>query len=94
LASGSWAVADLETLLAGGGVVPELEAVRTVVEMAAGRVPGRSQGFLLSPAVKRAVELFAMSCAIAYYSRDWDVVEDVKASRPYDPVPFCFCPPH
>jgi Domain of unknown function (DUF3883) len=83
LTPGHWNAAELERMVSGGGAVPDVDAVREVVQVAAGRVLGRTQGFLLSPAVKRAVELHAMGRAIAYYSREWDV-EDVSADHSYD----------
>lgn len=77
--------ADLETVIAGSGAVPEVDAVHEVIEVAAGGRHGgrRGQGFLLSPAIKDAVERHAMERAIQRYSQDWHVV-DVHARESYD----------
>jgi hypothetical protein len=78
-----WSASAMERALAGHGTVPEADAVHTVVDTAAGRTLAQSQGFLISPTIKRAVELHAMGRAIGYYSREWDV-QDVHADHPYD----------
>lgn len=81
--AGTWAASDVKRVLAGSGAAPEAEVVHEVIEVAAGRAVGRTQGYLLSPAIKRAVEMHAMERAIAEYSTHWTVV-DVHADHPYD----------
>jgi hypothetical protein len=83
LEADGWSAHELEHHVAGAGAIPEVDAVRHAVNLAAGRADARSQGFLMSPAIKRAVELHAMELAIAHYSRNWQV-SDVHADHPYD----------
>jgi len=83
LEAGERSESDLEHAVAGAGAIPEADAVRTIVDVAAGRRSYTAQGFLLSPKIKRAVELHSMDRAIAYYSRRWKVT-DVHANHPFD----------
>ncbi len=83
LKQNGWAAPDLERVIAGPGASLEPDTVRRVVNLAAGRAPGTSQGFLVSPLVKRAVEERAMDVAMEHYSKNWDVT-DVHTKFPYD----------
>jgi hypothetical protein len=74
---------QLDKLLQGVGALPELGVVRDVIDMAAGRSSGRSQGFLLSSGTRDAVDKHAMIRAAAHYSQAW-TVEDVHKHRSYD----------
>ncbi len=76
--------AALERQLVGQGAEAEAGAVATVVEIAAGRSRGGGQGFLVSQAVRKAVEEYAVAWAISHYrAQGWEV-EDVGLSQPYD----------
>lgn len=75
---------DLELLLAGSGVVPDVDAVQEVAEWAAGkRRSGSGGGYLLSGPLRRVIEDHAMGLAVAHYSKDW-AVTDVHANHSYD----------
>ena len=74
---------QLDRAVEGLGAAPEVEAVREVIAVAAGKSANRAQGFLLSPAIKKAVESHAMTRAIAHYSRGW-TVRDVHSKQSYD----------
>jgi len=74
---------EIDRSVAGAGAIPEVEAVQDVIDMAAGKSTTSSQGFLLSPAIKSAVETYAMTRALAHYSKDW-TVRDVHKNQSYD----------
>jgi hypothetical protein len=74
----------IERLLAGEGIDAETDAVAKVVEIAAGKSRGGGQGFLVSCAVRKTVEMYAVNCAIKYYrNHGWEVA-DVGATESYD----------
>jgi hypothetical protein len=76
--------AALERQLVGQGAEPDTGAVSTVVEIAAGRSRGGGQGFLVSQAVRKVIEEYAVTWAISYYRAQGWTVEDVGSSQPYD----------
>lgn len=45
---------------------------------------GKGQGFGLSSEERTTVENHAMACAVEYFGRDWDTVEDVSKRESYD----------
>lgn len=76
--------AELERRLAGRGADPNATAVETVVEIAAGRYRGRGQGFLISHAMRNAIELYAVQWAVRHYElRGW-AVADVGGTESFD----------
>jgi hypothetical protein len=76
--------AAIERLLAGEGIEADTDSVAAVVEMAAGRSRGSGQGFLVSQAVRKVVEVYATDRAARYYRSQGWVVADVSASQSYD----------
>jgi hypothetical protein len=82
IAEGSTAE-QLDRSVEGAGAIPEVGVVRDVIDIAAGRSSARSQGFLLSPVIKDAVEKHAMARATAHYSQGW-TVKDVHKDHSYD----------
>lgn len=75
--------ATLEWQLAGRGAEADATAVATVVSMAAGRTRG-GQGFLVSQAVRKIIEEYAVACAIRHYQAQGWTVQDVGATESYD----------
>ena len=74
----------LERQLGGDGSEDDANAVVAVIKMVAGRSRGSGQGFLVSQAVRNAVEKYAVTLAIRHYrEKGWEV-EDVGASKSYD----------
>lgn len=58
-------------------------AAASSAEATAARLrPG--QGFQVSPAARRAIELHAMTLALKHYREHWPRVDDVSGSKPYD----------
>lgn len=86
LAVYAYAIEQAKRSLRGETSLPPLYTATLVKVRAtpAGRSTGRGQGFQSSPVVRRAVELFAMAAATAYFKKSWPRVEDVSASRSYD----------
>lgn len=76
--------ATLEQVLVGRGVEADAGAVATVVGMAAGRSRTSGQGFLVSHAVRKAVEEYAVAWAIRHYSAHGWTVQDVGSTESYD----------
>ena len=76
--------AALERQLVGQGADADAAAVSAVVGIAAGRSRGGGQGFLVSQAVRKAVEESAVEWAIRYYRGQGWAVQDVGSSEPYD----------
>lgn len=75
---------DLELILAGSGIVPDVDAVQEVAEWAAGKsTPGSGGGYLLSGPLRRVIEDHAMGLAVSHYSQGW-AVTDVHANHSYD----------
>jgi hypothetical protein len=76
--------AVLERQLVGQGAEADATAVATVVGIAAGKSRGGGQGFLVSQAVRNAVEEYAVAWAIRYYRAQGWIVEDVGSRESYD----------
>ena len=76
--------AVVERQLVGQGIEVDTNAVAVVVGMAAGRSRGGGQGFLVSQAVRKTVEEYAVSWAIRHYRTLGWAVEDVGAIESYD----------
>lgn len=74
----------LEWRVAGQGVDADSRAVEAVVEMAAGRSRGGGQGFLVSQAVRKAVESYAVARAIRHFRSQGWTVKDVGSTESYD----------
>lgn len=55
-----------------------------MIEIAAGKLHKGGQGFLVSQAVRKAVEVYATDWAARYYRAQGWMVTDVGASEPYD----------
>ena len=75
--------AALEWQLAGRGVEVDAAAVATVVNMAAGKSRG-GQGFLLSQAVRKVIEEYAVGWAIRHYETQGWIVQDVGTTESFD----------
>lgn len=75
--------AELEWQLAGQGAEADASAVATVVKMAAGRSRG-GQGFLVSQAVRKLVEEYAVAWAIRHYEAQGWTVQDVGSTESFD----------
>jgi hypothetical protein len=73
-----------ERSLAGEGIEADSDAVAAVVQIAAGRSHGGGQEFLVSQAVRNAVEMYAVGWAARYYRAQGWTVTDVGASESYD----------
>jgi hypothetical protein len=74
----------LERQLSGSGAEAEADAVETVVELVAGRGRARGQGFLISHAVRKCVEDYAMRWAVQHYENEGWSVSNVSATKSYD----------
>jgi hypothetical protein len=74
----------LERQVAGSGIDAESPAVEAVVEIAAGRARGDGQGFLVSQAVRKAVESYAVAWAMRHYTSQGWTVDDVGLTESYD----------
>jgi hypothetical protein len=73
----------LERRVAGHGADAESEAVEAIVEIAAGRRRGGGQGFLVSQAMRRAVERYAVACGLSSAAAGVEIrSEYVKAVQP------------
>ncbi len=75
--------AELEWLLAGKGAEADVAAVATIVSMAAGRSRG-GQGFLVSQAVRKVIEDYAVAWAMRHYQAEGWVVQDVGSTESFD----------
>jgi hypothetical protein len=76
--------ASLERLLVGQGIDADAGAVATIVTMAAGRSRSGGQGFLVSHAVRKSIEEYAVAWAIRHYQTQGWTVHDVGSSESYD----------
>jgi hypothetical protein len=76
--------AVLERELGGTGVEADADVVGAVVQIAAGNSSHRGQGFLVSQAVRNAVERHAVDWARDHYRHGGWVVTDVGATSSYD----------
>ncbi len=75
--------ATLERVLVGQGVEADGGAVATVVGMAAGKSRG-GQAFLVSSAVRKVIEEYAVTSAIRHYEEKGWTVQDVGSSESFD----------
>ena len=70
-------------MLAGKGAEADGAAVATVVSMAAGKSRG-GQGFLVSQAVRKIIEEYAVAWAVRFYQAEGWAVEDVGSTESFD----------
>jgi hypothetical protein len=75
--------AELEWVLAGRGAEADAAAVATIVSMAAGR-SRRGQGFLVSQAVRKIIEEYAVAWAMRHYQAEGWGVQDVGSTESFD----------
>lgn len=76
--------ASLERQIAGQGVDADVAAVEAIVGIAAGRSRATGQGFLVSQAVRKAIEGYAVAWATRHYVSEGWSVNDVGATESYD----------
>jgi hypothetical protein len=76
--------AALERQLSGSGAEAEAEAVEAVVELVAGRSRAKGQGFLISHAVRKCVEDYAIRWSVRHYEHEGWSVSNVGATESYD----------
>lgn len=75
---------SLERQIAGQGVDADTSAVEAVIEIATRGSRAAGQGFLVSQAVRKAVERYAISWAIGHYLAEGWTVNDVGSTESYD----------
>jgi hypothetical protein len=74
----------LEEQLAGSGAHGESDAVEAVINIVAGHPRGKGQGFLVSQAVRKAVQTYAENWATRHYEGEGWSVRNVGLTHPYD----------
>ena len=75
--------AELEWHLVGRGAEADAAVVATVVGMAAGK-SREGQGFLVSQAVRKIIEEYAVAWATRHYQAEGWVVQDVGSTESFD----------